>query len=86
MSDTQIKQIMTTLAEQNKVLQSIREEQGKAKEEIQILKAKLEPVHKIFSSVTGFNAIAVWILKALIMFGAGVGVVYGFIVWLRSNH
>lgn len=84
MNKDQIKQILDRLEQQDKVLQSIRQEQKDAKVKIEILEAKLEPVHKVFDSVTGFNSIAVWILKGLILIGAGVGVVTGFILWLKK--
>jgi hypothetical protein len=44
----------------------------------------LEPMYNIFTSVKGFNGISVWILKALILIGAGVGVLYGLIKYLKS--
>lgn len=84
MNKDQIKQILDRLEQQDKVLQSIRQEQKDAKVKIEILEAKLEPVHKVFDSVTGFNSIAVWILKGLIMLGAAIGVIYGFIKYLKA--
>lgn len=84
MSNDQIKQILDRLEQQDKVLQSIRHEQAEAKKKIETLETKLEPVHKVFDSVTGFNSIAVWILKGLLLIGAAVGVVYGFIKYLKA--
>jgi len=84
MSNDQIKQILDRLEQQDKVLQSIRQEQREAKAKIETLETKLEPVHKVFDSVTGFNSISVWILKGLIMLGAGIGVIYGFIKFLKT--
>lgn len=84
MSEQQIKQIIDRLDKQDKVLQSIRQEQKDAKIKIETLEQKLEPVHKVFDSVTGFNSVAVLILKGLILIGAGVGVVTGFILWLKK--
>ena len=48
------------------------------------IERKLDPIYDIFTSVKGFNGVAVWIIKALIMFGAGIGIIYGFIHWLRK--
>lgn len=84
MSEQQIQQILKRMDDQDKVLQSIRQEQGEAKKKIEVLEAKLEPVHKVFDSVSGFNSIAVWILKGLIMLGAGIGVIYGLIKYLKQ--
>lgn len=84
MSDQQIKQILDRLEQQDKVLQSIRQEQGEAKKKIDVLEMKLEPVHKVFDSITGFNSITVWILKGLILIGAGVGVIYGLVKYLKQ--
>lgn len=84
MSEQQITQILKRMDDQDRVLQSIRQEQRDAKAKIETLETKLEPLHKVFDSVTGFNSIAVLILKGLILIGAGVGVVTGFIVWLKK--
>ena len=84
MSEQQINQIMKELGEQNKVLQHIREEQKEVRRELQEYKEKLEPVHKIFESVNGFNSIMIWFLKALILFGAGTGIIWGFIQYLKK--
>jgi hypothetical protein len=84
MSEAQIHQILKTLEQQDKVLSSIRREQGEVKSELKEYKEKLEPMYKVFASVNGFNAISVWIFKALILLGAGIGVVYGFIKWIRN--
>lgn len=69
---------------QNKELAAIRVEQEAARLEIVELKRKLEPVHQVFESVTGFNSIAVWILKALVLFGAGLGVIWTLIKYLKN--
>ena len=45
---------------------------------------KLNPMYEIFVGAQGFNKISVWILKALILVGAGVGIVYGFIKYLKQ--
>lgn len=44
----------------------------------------LVPIAKIFNSVQGFNGIAIWILKAIILFGAALTAVYGIMKWLRG--
>lgn len=75
---------MKAMVEQNKALEAIRQEQREAKKEIQDLKEKLEPVHQIFESVTGFNSIAVMILKGLVLLGAGIGVIYTLIKYLKG--
>jgi len=91
MSEQQIKKILEALAQQNKATEQqnkaileIRQEQRVAKETIEELTHKLEPMHEMFSSVSGFNRISVWMLKALLLFGAAIGMVYGFIKFLKS--
>jgi chromosome segregation ATPase len=83
MSEQQIKQIMAALEEQNKALDAIREEQKKAKERIESVELKLEPLHEVFNSVTGFSWVSISILKTLILIGAGVGVIWGCIQYLK---
>jgi hypothetical protein len=84
MSEAQIHQILKAMTDQNKVLADIQLEQTRAKTKIEAMEAKLEPVHQIFESVTGFNNIAIWLLKALVLLGAGIGVVYGFLKYLKQ--
>jgi hypothetical protein len=48
------------------------------------IEQKLDPMYQIFDSVSGFNNIAVWILKALILFGAGIAVIVGAIKYLKN--
>lgn len=76
MSEQQINQILKRLDQQDATLRNILDTQSTMQE-------NLEPIHEMFNSVSGFNQIAVWILKALVLFGAGLGVVYGAIEWLR---
>lgn len=45
---------------------------------------EVQPVIKLTKNVQGFDNVSVWILKALIMVGAGIGVIYGFISWLKQ--
>lgn len=56
-------------------------EEEKFKDEI---RKKLNPMFDVFSSVKNFNGVTVWILKSLILFGAGLGVMYGAIKWFKS--
>lgn len=88
MSTEQIHQILKRLDEQDKKAQERVDEQHKTyliiRNDIANLQNDLKPIHEVFESVTGFNSIAVWILKALILLGAGIGVVFGFISWLKK--
>ncbi len=77
MSEQQINQILKRLDQQDATLRNILDTQSTMQE-------NLEPIHEMFNNVSGFNQIAVWILKALVLFGAGLGVVYGAIEWLRK--
>lgn len=84
MSEQQISQILKAMADQNKVLEAIQAEQKDAREKMEAMELKLEPVHRVFESVSGFNQTAVWILKGLILLGAGMGVIYGLIRYLKE--
>lgn len=91
MSENQIKQIMKALeeqnkitAEQNKALAAIRIEQGEAKKKIESMEAKLEPINEMFENVTGFNRIAVWIVKLLLGLGALIGALATILYAIRS--
>lgn len=78
MSEQQIQQILKRLDQQDQALRIIQAGQAQMKED-------LEPIHKMFDSVSGFNKISVWILKALVLFGAGLGVIYGALEWIRNK-
>jgi len=65
-----------------KELQPLLSDLGKNMLEI---KLTLAPMSEIFNSVKGFNGVATWILKALIAFGAALGVLYGAIRWLKTG-
>jgi ferritin-like metal-binding protein YciE len=82
MSDNQ--QILKKLEAQDKMLKSISDEQALVRKEFQEYKQQMEPIKEIFESVSGFNSIAVWILKGLLLFGAGIGMIYGFIKFLKT--
>jgi chromosome segregation ATPase len=84
MSESQIQQILKAMDNQDKVLASIREEQEKAKQEINDLKTKLEPIRQVFDDGSSFIQVSVYILKSLGLLGVGIGVLYGLVVWLRN--
>lgn len=88
MSDQQIQQILKRLDEQDKKAQERVDEQHKTyliiRNDIANLQEDMKPIHALFDNVTGFNRISVWILKGLVLLGAGVGVVYGFIKFLKN--
>src|SRR3954466_11355628 len=44
----------------------------------------IEPTAKGFTSVKGFNGVAVWLIKGIIGIAAAVGIIYGFIKYLKS--
>lgn len=48
------------------------------------LSKQLEPVTELFDNVGGFKQVSLSIIKGIIAIGAGVGVIYGFIMWLRN--
>ena len=88
MSDQQIQQILKRLDQQDKAALERIDEQHKTflmiRNDIANLQEEMKPIHALFDNVTGFNRISVWILKGLVLIGAGVGVVYGFIRFLRN--
>lgn len=67
-----------------KVAGELEEARHKREEQHKEVMTMLEPMAKIFESVTGFNGVAVWILKALILIGAAFGVFWGAIKWLKN--
>lgn len=77
MSEHENNEIMHRLNAQDKAIQDIIEQN---KRQFQML----EPMYKIFTGVSSFGDISVWILKGLILVGAGMGVIYAFIKWLKS--
>lgn len=77
MSNPEITQILKRLDEQDKVFQSIRNDIANLKDEIR-------PLNEVFHNVAGFGSITVGILKTLALLGAGIGVVYAFIRFLKT--
>jgi len=77
MSEQQIKQIMKAMEDQNKVLESIQEQLTEAKE-------TLKPIAKIYSDMSGFNRVALSVLKIFLIVGAAVGMLYGAIRYIRN--
>ena len=61
--------------------QIIREEIALA---IEPINKKLDPMYMIFVNAKGFGNVAVWMLKAMVLVGAGLGVLYAFIKWLKQ--
>ncbi len=62
----------------------LRDEDNLWKDDITDKLEKLKPIQELFTSAVGFDKISVWILKALVAVGAGVGVIYAFLKWLKS--
>lgn len=77
MSHDELKQLHTRLDQVEKQISEIFEQN---KRQFQML----EPMYNIFTSVKGFNGISAVILKAIVMIGAGVGVVYALLKWLKT--
>jgi predicted nucleotidyltransferase len=77
MTDQQIREILKRMSEQDKKIDEIFEQN---KRQFQML----EPMHKIFVSAQGFSGVTGSILKGLILLGAGIGVIYGLIKYLKA--
>ena len=73
MSQDQINQILKRLDQQDIVLLSIKKE----------LK-EMEPIKTAFNNVMGFDQVSMWILKFLVSLGAGIGVLYALVKWLKQ--
>lgn len=84
MSENQIKIILEGMASQNETLKAIQDEQKAVRKELKEYKDKMEPVYKVFENVSGFNSITIWILKGLILLGAGISVIWGFLKYIKN--
>lgn len=73
MSEQQINQILKRLDQQDKALSDISKKL-----------TEFEPVKQAFDNVMGFDKVAMWALKALAVVGVAIGMLYGFINWLRQ--
>jgi hypothetical protein len=56
----------------------------KQDERMDTMEQKINPMYLVFSNIQNFNSVFVWILKALILFGAALGVLYGAVKWLKN--
>lgn len=63
------------------IQQTMQEEIKKALDPIT---KKLDPMYVVFSQAKGFNAVAVWLLKTIVVIGAGITVILALLKWLRS--
>jgi len=66
-----------TMSDHELIRQIIREELGPTQQ-------KVEEMYSIFANAKGFGDIAVTILKAIILLGAGLTVIIGFIKYLKT--
>lgn len=48
------------------------------------LTEQVVPVTELITNVTGFRKVTVGAIKGILLIGAGIGVIYGFIIWLRN--
>ena len=65
-------------------LRDVRKDIKDFHERIDEIQTKLEPMYEIFENVSRFNRVTIYLLKAVIMIGAGLGVLYGFIKYLKE--
>ena len=84
MTDNHIRQILEKLEEQNVEIRSLKSYAKSIEDRVKALETRVEPIAKLADNVTGFRNTSSYILKGLIVFGAAVGVLYGFINWLRN--
>lgn len=69
---------------QYRIYQNSSKEMRELKESITSIQSKTDEMYKIFTGVSNFRDVSVWLLKGIILIGTGVGVVYGFIIWLKK--
>lgn len=91
MTDDQIRRILQRLDEQDLTSKERAEAQFAVwkdlRREIKETKQKVEelaPVKQAFDSVMGADKVITWLLKFLASLGVGIGVIIGFIKWLKS--
>lgn len=56
----------------------------KQDERMDAMEKKVDPIYTVFSNVKNFNSVTIWILKALILLGTAMGLVYGAIKWIKN--
>lgn len=81
MSGDQIQTILDRLDQQDK---KQKERDREVDKKFEAIYEKLDPVVDLYSNVKGFRTISLSILKAILVVGAAVGVIYGFIKWLKT--
>ena len=64
--------------------QQLQELSDKIDERFEQIDAKLNPMHEMFSSVSGFNRISVWLLKLLAAIGAAILGLYAILALLKK--
>lgn len=48
------------------------------------IRAKLDPMYEVFTKSRGFADITIALMKSFLLIGAFVGLMYGFIKWIKS--
>jgi hypothetical protein len=54
------------------------------KEEMATMNKKIDPMYEVFTSVNGFNKIAVWIMKVLAGIAVALGGLYALIEFFKK--
>jgi hypothetical protein len=69
---------------QYKLAQFLKNENASIRNDLTVVRDKVDPLYEIFVDMNGFNKVLVASLKYLGLLGVGFGVVYGFIRWIRG--
>lgn len=81
MPDEQYQQFML---EVTKIHQRMTDHYGQEEKFKDEIRAKLNPMYELFTDVKSFNNVTRALVKAVILFGAGVGVLYGLLRWIKQ--
>lgn len=95
MSEQQIQQILKRLDEQDKkseerlnaqykIYQTHSEQMKNLSEKLESVSTKTDDMYKIFTGVSSAGDIAVWFLKGFILIATALGILYGFLLWLKK--
>jgi len=63
----------------DEILRRLDDMDDKFTKQMKEMSSKIDPMHEVFTSVNGFNRIAVWIMKLLAGIGAGLVGLYALI-------
>lgn len=84
MSDEQINKILKHLERQDRAIADLSSLANELRLEIQEINTRIDPVVELLHDASGFKKVSVAVIKAVLLIGSGVGVVYAFFEWIRN--